>query len=437
MTAPQLMNWLKKPARKPLVRSAVGLLALGLLATPTLVAGAGNAATSDPMWRKVSAPNVFFPLGASKAVKDLHTYKGRRPGTDIEAPCNATVRASHPGTAIVRTSPRWNGRFLVKVISNNSGLVTGYAYLSRALVQDGQIIQSGQPIGLNGRNPVTGKCRLYYTVSQSGRALNPSSWLSYHVGQAPPVARLFNAPGINLASYNFLGASHTVRSSKFATYGPRMVKSVNLIKSRGLDVVGAQELQQVQRDYFRKLTGTTYDSYNFVGPKGHEDTDNSIIWKRSTMELVSAETFTIPYFHGNTRNVPAVLLRQKSTGRTAYFINVHNPADVEGPAARYRAQAIAIERAKIISLRASGRPVFITGDFNDRQAAFCPMTAGKLTISPNSIPSMSCAYPAQTSIDWIFAAGQARFSSFVRDKYTQTYRLSDHPIVITRTHLQD
>ena len=51
----------------------------------------------------------------------------------------------------------------------------------------------------------------------------------------------------------------------------------------------------------------------------------------------------------------------------------------------------------MIDLRATGRPVFLTGDFNDRQKAFCPLTANKLSISPNSIPSIACAYPKQSS----------------------------------------
>jgi endonuclease/exonuclease/phosphatase family metal-dependent hydrolase len=118
-------------------------------------------------------------------------------------------------------------------------------------------------------------------------------------------------------------------------------------------------------------------------------------------------------------------------------MNVHNPANTRGNAASYRAHAINIEKAKIVSLRKSGRPVLFTGDFNDRQKAFCPLTANKLTISPNSIPAVSCAYPAQTSIDWIFAAGQVRFSSYGRDTYPQTARISDHPIVQGRAHLQN
>ena len=91
----------------------------------------------------------------------------------------------------------------------------------------------------------------------------------------------------------------------------------------------------------------------------------------------------------------------------------------------------------MIDLRATGRPVFFTGDFNDRQKAFCPLTENKLSISPNSIPSMTCVYPKPSSIDWIFAAGQVRFTSFGRDTYPQRLRISDHPIVQARAHLQD
>ena len=81
--------------------------------------------------------------------------------------------------------------------------------------------------------------------------------------------------------------------------------------------------------------------------------------------------------------------------------------------------------------------MFLTGDFNDREKAFCPLTAYKLTISPNSIPSTSCVYPKQSSIDWIFAAGQTRFSYFLRDTYPQRADISDHPIVRARAHLQN
>jgi endonuclease/exonuclease/phosphatase family metal-dependent hydrolase len=229
-----------------------------------------------------------------------------------------------------------------------------------------------------------------------------------------------------------------VRSSRFATFKPRLDRAVTLMNRYNLDVVGTQEFQEKQYDYFVSRGYSKTWGAHYWNPAGkRRDTENAVIWRKSKMEFVSGTTFDIPYFNGNTRHVPAVLLRERATGRTAYFISVHNPANIGGNHAGWRAKAIKIERNKVIELRRSGRPVFLTGDFNDREKAFCPMTAEKLTISPNSVPRMTCVYPRQSSIDWIFAAGQTRFSFYERNTYAQRANISDHPVVRARAHLQN
>ena len=428
------------PRPKTLTRALVGLLSLGLVAAPVLVTEAGYAAkkknrSNDPKFRKVSPPNVFYPVTGTKAVKDQRTYSKRRLGTDIKAACNATVYASHPGIAQVATT---KGKYVVRVASGRNALLTQYAFLTKALVTHGQIIQTGQAVGTLGANPSTRKCELFFSVTGRGKHVNPTSWLNAMVGNTPPVSGLFDMSAIDLASFNVLGASHTRSSSRYSTYPSRMVRAVSLLDSRGLDVVGTQEFQEVQYDYFAAKGYTKTWGECYWDPAGkRRDTENAIIFRKSTMELLGCSTYDIPYFNGNIRHVPIAHLRHKASGRTAYFLNVHNPANVRGNAAGWRAKGIQIERNKIIELRRTGRPVFITGDFNDRQNAFCPMTAGKLTISPNSIPSMTCAYPKQSTIDWIFAAGQTRFSYYLRDTSPQKAKISDHPIVIARAHLQD
>ncbi len=179
-----------------------------------------------------------------------------------------------------------------------------------------------------------------------------------------------------------------------------------MLNARHIDVVGTQEFQETQFDYWTaRGNGSTWGAYYWDPDGKKRDTENAILYRKSTMELISGSTYDIPYFHGNTRHVPVVLLREKSSGRTVYVMNVHNPANVQGPAATYRARAIAIEKQKIIDLRATGRPVLFTGDFNDRQQAFCPLTAGKLTITPNSIPSMTCVVP-QAVVDRLDLRGR-------------------------------
>jgi endonuclease/exonuclease/phosphatase family metal-dependent hydrolase len=420
---------------KTLTRALVGLLSLGVVVTPALLPAQGGAATQDPKNRTVSAPNVFYPVRGTTAVKDMKTSTNRHRGTNIKAACGAAVYATHPGKVGVRTSDRWTN--YVSVTSNRGGLATGYAYLSRVLVQPGQIMQSGQPIGYVGEKPGS-DCQVYFSVSRNGERQDPSWWLDHYVGKTPPVPNLFDTRGFLVASYNVLGASHTRNSTRYATGNARLNRSMTMLNARGIDVVGTQEFQESQYDHWvRRGYNSTWGSYYWNPAGKRRDTENAIIWRKSTMEFVSGHTFDIPYFNGNIRHVPAVLLREKSSGRTAYFLNVHNPANVRGDATRYRARAVAIEKQKMIDLRGTGRPVLLTGDFNDRQKAFCPLTQNKLSISPNSVPSMACAYPRQSSIDWIFAAGQVRFSNFARDTYPQRVRISDHPIVQSRAHLQD
>lgn len=423
-------------------------LVASLVSLPLVAAGPAQAQRA-PQDRPSTAPNVFFPAVARRA-RDLKT-SGKRPGTTIKAGCGTKVVAAHPGTAVVSDSPK-SGPHLVTIVTSPGRTTTYYGFMRSASVVSGQIVQAGQEIGRVGRSGSAAPrfCALYFAVKGNlGTTVNPTRWLNHLVGKPVNTTNLFGNWGIVVASFNTLGASHTRSSRTYPTYAVRTPKQLALLNSYGVDVVGLQEFQKVQYDAFMAASAGTFGVYpdqatlnavpksSFV-TSNYAPTENSIIWRNSTMEFISADHIEVPYFQ-STRNMPVVLLRDRATGQTAYFINVHNPASGVGygnQAANRRA-AIAIERAKIIELRATGRPVFITGDFNDRLPAFCPMTADMLTITPDSIPSMSCAPPKSTGIDWIFAAGPARFTRYARDWKPKNQHLSDHPIVWTRAHLSE
>ncbi|MBO9523064.1 MAG: peptidoglycan DD-metalloendopeptidase family protein [Nocardioidaceae bacterium] len=407
----------------------------GSIAVPALVV-TGADATIVPASRRTSyAPNVIFPVAGGRAV-DQRTF-GKRPGTEIKASCTNVVRAAHPGTAVV-TSSRTAGPNLVRIVASRRSLTTSYGYMRAATVKTGQLVQAGQPIGYVGHLGIAKSCSLYFAVTSAygTRTLNPSKFLDTYVGKPMPTRWLFDNTGFVLASFNTLGASHTPAGSRYPTYAWRTPRQVALLGTYGVDVVGLQEFQKPQRASFLATAGSTYGIFPATAYK--TDTENSIIWRNSTMELVSATTFDVPYFDGHPRKMPIVLLRHRQSGREAYFINVHNPASVApwGNQTQWRQKAIAIERAKIVELRASGKAVFLTGDLNDRAPAFCPLTQGKLMLAPNSIPSMTCSMPAKNyGIDWVLAAGPARFSQYGYDWTPKTQRLTDHPIVWARTHI--
>ncbi|MGY2873434.1 endonuclease/exonuclease/phosphatase family metal-dependent hydrolase [Marmoricola sp. URHA0025 HA25] len=430
---------------KRLAAAAAGVLALGLLSAPIISSGPASAQRA-PEDRTSTPPNVYFPV-AGKNVHDLKN-SGQRPGTEIKARCGNRVRAAHPGVAIV-TSSKTSGPNLVGIATSAGRLTTWYGYMKKSLVTSGQLIQAGQVIGRVGKEGKAPFCALYFAVrGNDGKNVNPSRWLNRLVGKPVNTTSLFDDWGIVVASFNTLGASHTRTSGTYPTADVRTPGQVNLLNGYGVDVVGLQEFQQPQYDSFMAVTAGSFGIYpdpaTLADPAApflvanYHPTENSIAWRSSTMELVSTDSIRVPYFEGS-RLMPIVQLRERATGRTAWFMNVHNPASGVGYGnmAANRAAAIAVERAKIIELRATGRPVFLTGDFNDRAPAFCGITTGMLAISPDSVPSTSCAMPTSNGIDWIFAAGQARFTRYARDWKPKTLRLTDHPIVWARAHLAD
>lgn len=419
-----------------LSRVLLGTAVLGGLTASYLVnpGGITLAATAPSVEQRVSvAPNVFFPV-KSKYAKDQKLF-GKRHGTEINAPCGSVVRAATAGTAVVSAS-KTSGPNLVRIVTSQGKLVTYYGYMRTAKVTTGQIIAAGQPIGNIGNLGRATRCALYFAVTNGVGGvtkINPSRWLNNYVGKPLPQTSLFNNDGLIVASFNTLGASHTP-SARYAGYAARTPKQVTMLNTYKVDVVGLQEFENSQRSLFLSSAGDTFGIYP---PTTDRNSANSIIWRNSTMEFISASTVGVPYFQGRIWQMPVVLLRHRASGRTAYFFNVHNPASIAkyGDQSKWRAQAIAIEKATVIELRKTDRPVFLTGDFNDRDKAFCPLTANKLMISADSIPSMTCAPPPTLWIDWVFAAGQARFTSYLRDFAPKDQRLSDHPIILTKVHL--
>lgn len=421
---------------------ALGATTAGLVVASALLSAPSVASlppVSPAQTRPVTAPNAFYPVqGDRTTVRDLRTYSARHHGTDIAAPCGTPVVAVHAGTVRVATNDTWRGKYVVRVaVHAQGGLVTSTAYLSTITVKPGQIVAAGQQVGTVGARTRREGCRTYVSMNKDGYWRNPTRWLDDWVGQSVATVRagLFDDPGFTIASFNVLGAGHTDNGGAYPPASVRTPKMVNLLESYKVTVAGLQEFEAPQKAQFLKLTDGTFGVFNYVSPRGWDDSVNAIVWRKSVWQFVSGDTYSVPYFYGRLRQMPVVLLRNRLTGREAYFMNTHNPADARGPAQQYRDQAVQIERKKIVELRQTGRAVFLTGDFNDTQEAFCPLTANMLSISPNSLPSMTCKFPSY-SIDWIFGAGPTRFSWYLRDTSTKTDKISDHPIILARAHLQ-
>jgi endonuclease/exonuclease/phosphatase family metal-dependent hydrolase len=238
-----------------------------------------------------------------------------------------------------------------------------------------------------------------------------------------------------VGSFNVLGSSHTRGGARGREPGVARVQGVvQLLAQHALDVVGFQELQADQlRELQRRVPGwSLYPGTAMTAREG----ENSLGWRAGVWELVRPGTVAVPYFDGRRRRMPVVLLRHRTTGLQAYFVNVHNPADTRSHRGqqRWRDLATATEISLVNQLGATGVPVFLTGDMNERDEYFCALTAGTSMVAARggSNGPAGCSPRSPRAVDWVFGSAGVRFSGYTEDRGPLVDRTTDHPVVVAR-----
>jgi endonuclease/exonuclease/phosphatase family metal-dependent hydrolase len=250
-----------------------------------------------------------------------------------------------------------------------------------------------------------------------------------------PKFRRFKPYSFTIATFNVLGSSHTATGGDAARYADgatRMGWTLSALAGASVDLVGLQEVQPQQLGTLLGRGGGTWSVYpgNALGRWGMA---NTIAWRKDTFELVKPDTIEIPYFGGQPRMQPYLLLRHRETGQKLWIANFHNPANHGSPAANthYRRVATGREIALANTLARTGWPVFFTGDFNDRAEYFCPLTANTALEAANGgSTGAACSPPDRMPVDWIFGSGRITFSGYAALEGGLLARTSDHPMVV-------
>jgi hypothetical protein len=262
-------------------------------------------------------------------------------------------------------------------------------------------------------------------------------------GAAPPASGSAVAPTeprpttrFQISSFNLLGAAHTEADGNkpaYASGARRMRWSLRILDEGGVDVVGFQEMERSQYERFMYLRGSSFGIYP-AEAVGNTARPNSIAWRLDAWSLVSATTITVPYLRGRLIQQPVVLLRNVQTHRRAWFLNTHNPADARGPAQHLRDEAVRIQIAEVNRLRAETPflPVFFTGDMNDREEFFCPVTARTELRAANGGSNVGgvCVLPRPSKIDWIMGTREVAFSDYLARDDELVDRTTDHPVIM-------
>ena len=110
--------------------------------------------------------NVTSKYGYRPAFRRVHK------GLDIKVYTGDTIVSAFSGKVrIVAYEGGGYGKYVV--IRHNNGLETVYGHLSKQLVEEGQMVQSGEPIGLGGNTGLSFGSHLHFECLFLGKSINP------------------------------------------------------------------------------------------------------------------------------------------------------------------------------------------------------------------------------------------------------------------------
>lgn len=245
----------------------------------------------------------------------------------------------------------------------------------------------------------------------------------------PPLGAVLEpsaADSFRIATFNILGSQHTRGPGGWGPGVKRARMTVKLIRREGIDVVGMQEVQSDQLAVLRrKLAGHTIWPGTALGGGGLR---LQIAFRNDRFALLRTGKI-ITAFDRQRRPVPWVLLRERTTKRKLYVVNLHNSArNLE----HERDSATRREIKLVKKLRARGPSVFAIGDTNEHTEWFCKMAARTDLRAPHggsATPKKCTPPPGRMLIDWIMGGGAFDFTDYGWLSGGLVRRASDHNLV--------
>lgn len=99
-------------------------------------------------------------------------FRRTHKGLDIKVYIGDTIVSAYDGKVRIVSYERGGyGNYVV--VRHNNGLETVYAHLSRHLVEEGQIVKSGEPVGLGGNTGLSFGSHLHFECLFLGKSINP------------------------------------------------------------------------------------------------------------------------------------------------------------------------------------------------------------------------------------------------------------------------
>lgn len=162
-------------------------------------------------------------------------------GVDIDLNKGDKVRSAFSGK--VRVARRQGGFGNVVIIMHPSGLETVYAHLSRIKVKAGDVVQSGQLIGLGGSTGHSSGTHLHFELRYKGHPLNPGVIIDFAENKLIYHSIIIKNTGQQLCAFPSNSNLHNVK--KGDTW-------YEVAREYGLSVKELMALNGVGRRYYLK-----------------------------------------------------------------------------------------------------------------------------------------------------------------------------------------
>ena len=129
-----------------------------------------------PMYYKIDLRDFTMPIGSTQITSNFgyrRSFRRNHYGLDIKLYTGDTVVSAFSGKVRVSAYDRGGyGHYVV--VRHPNGLETLYGHLSKRLVEEGQIVESGEVIGLGGNTGRSTGSHLHFETRLLGQAINPA-----------------------------------------------------------------------------------------------------------------------------------------------------------------------------------------------------------------------------------------------------------------------
>lgn len=131
-----------------------------------------------------ASQNFVYPINGKYSSGYGSRGRGWHSGVDLTAPSGTPIYAAFDGR--VRMSKPYGGYGNMIVLQHENGLETVYGHCLKTLVEEGQMVKSGEKIALCGRTGRATGTHLHFEVRVAGSTINPALLVNYTLKAIQP-----------------------------------------------------------------------------------------------------------------------------------------------------------------------------------------------------------------------------------------------------------